>query len=415
MPKPLAKWLFLDMNAFFASVEQQLRPELRGAPVGVVPVEADTSCCIAASYEAKSFGVKTGTKVAEAKRLCPDIHLVRARPVEYVRMHKKIVRAVETVLPVHKVMSIDEMICELCGSERDETRAVALGRKAKQAILSRVGDQLRSSVGIGPNRFLAKVAGGLQKPDGLSVMRKCDLPDALYPLALRDLTGIGRKMEQRLRDNGVDTVAQLCALSGARLRAIWRGIMGEWWWHALRGEELPQTATKRGAIGHSHVLGPQYRNEAGARAVMVKLLHKAATRLRDLEFHTAEMRVHLTRPGLPSWRAKRAFAPCKDTKTLLRILDELWQARPRPLRPLAVSVTLCDLTSSDLVSMPLFPTDGKQERFSAVMDDINLRFGPQSAVPATMLPAADAAPMRISFTKIPDVKLEAEKGETGAT
>jgi len=110
-------WLFLDMNAFFASVEQQLNPRLRGCPVGVVPVMADTSCCIAASYEAKRQGVSTGTRIAEAKKRCPGIQLVPARPAEYVRVHERIVEAVNSVVPVHKVHSIDEMACRLMGSE----------------------------------------------------------------------------------------------------------------------------------------------------------------------------------------------------------------------------------------------------------------------------------------------------------
>ena len=96
-------WLFVDLNSYFASVEQQDRPELRGKPVGVVPMMADTTCCIAASYEAKAFGVKTGTIVADARRMCPDIVLVEARHELYVDYHHRIVEAVESCLPVTAV------------------------------------------------------------------------------------------------------------------------------------------------------------------------------------------------------------------------------------------------------------------------------------------------------------------------
>ena len=111
--------LLVDFNSYFASVEQQVEPRLRGRPVGVVPMMADTTVCIAASIEAKTFGVKTGTKVGEAKRLCPGIELVLARHEVYIDFHHRAVAAVDTVVPVRQVLSIDEMDCELTGRWRE--------------------------------------------------------------------------------------------------------------------------------------------------------------------------------------------------------------------------------------------------------------------------------------------------------
>ncbi len=111
-------WLFVDLNSYFASVEQEARPELRGRPVGVVPMMADTTCCIAASYEAKAFGVRTGTIVADAKRMCPEIVLVEGRHELYTEYHHRVVEAVESCVPVTAVCSIDEMACRLMGRER---------------------------------------------------------------------------------------------------------------------------------------------------------------------------------------------------------------------------------------------------------------------------------------------------------
>ena len=156
--------LFLDLNSYFASVEQQLQPALRGRPVAVVPMEADTTCCIAASYEAKAFGVKTGTKVAEARRMCPGLVFVSTRTDAYVRFHHQIIAAVETVLPVHQVFSIDEMSCRLLGRQQDPGNAIALARRVKQAIYSRLGECLRCSIGLATNRFLAKLATVMQNP-----------------------------------------------------------------------------------------------------------------------------------------------------------------------------------------------------------------------------------------------------------
>src|SRR6478736_2059806 len=170
------RYLYVDMNSYFASVEQQLRPELRNRPVAVVPVVAETTCCIAASYEAKAFGVKTGTGVAEARQLCPAIRFVEARPREYVQMHHRLVAAVDSCVPVHAVKSIDEMICRLAREHREPEGGIRLGQEVKAAIRRSVGEYVRCSIGLAPNRTLAKMAADMQKPDGLTVIRTAELP-----------------------------------------------------------------------------------------------------------------------------------------------------------------------------------------------------------------------------------------------
>src|SRR5580698_9505863 len=205
----LLNWLFVDLNSYFASVEQQVRPELRGRPVGVVPMMADTTVCIAASYEAKAFGVRTGTVVADAKRMCPEIVLVEGRHEIYVDYHHRIVEAVESCLPVTAVMSIDEMACRLMGRERPVLAALELGRKVKARIQEQVGPFLRSSVGLATNRYLAKIASDMEKPDGLVALPLDILPEALRKLTLRDLPGIGARTEARLNEQGLRTMDDL--------------------------------------------------------------------------------------------------------------------------------------------------------------------------------------------------------------
>ncbi len=209
-------WLFLDMNSYFASVEQELRPELRDKPTVVVPVMADSTCCIAASCEAKKCGIKTGTKVGVAKRLCSTLNIVESRPTLYIKYHKLIVSAVGSVLPIDKVHSIDEMSCKLTGRHRDYENATALAHAVKRAIKEYVGEYLRCSVGLAPNRFIAKVASGMKKPDGFTVITKEDLPQNLYPLSLRALPGIGARMHARLKKHNVHNVEDLYSLSGDR-------------------------------------------------------------------------------------------------------------------------------------------------------------------------------------------------------
>ena len=187
-------FLHIDLNSFFASVEQQLHPEYRNRPLAVVPTMADTTCCIAASYEAKALGIKTGTQVGEAKKICPEIVLIAGNHDNYAEYSHKIAKAVERCCPVAHTPSIDEMVCQLIGREQQPPAARGRSRLAvKQAIKDDVGETLRCSIGMAPNRYLAKIASDMQKPDGLIGLLPSQLPRAIAHLELRDLPGVGAK------------------------------------------------------------------------------------------------------------------------------------------------------------------------------------------------------------------------------
>ncbi|MEM9353240.1 MAG: DNA polymerase [Planctomycetota bacterium] len=402
-------WLFLDMNAYFASVEQHLRPELRGQPVAVVPVMTDRTCCIAASYEARPYGVRTGTNVGQARRQCPHLRLIHARHEEYIRVHKQIIDAVETVLPVEKVCSIDEMACRLSLHHRRVEDALAVGQRVKDAVAQQVGPALRCSVGVAPNAFLAKVATNLQKPDGLVAITPADLPRKLYKFQLRDLPGIGRGMHARLERCGVHTVRQLCALPRQQMIDVWNGVVGDYWWHWLRGKEYRQPETKRRSVSHSHVLAPAFRTDHGARSVMVRLIHKAAARLRRLECWARRIQFTLTYVGdTPRWRVTLYLGSSQDTQTMLRAFEQAWAERPRGATPLNAGMVLFDLTPSSCTPLPLFEEDRRNTRAARAIDDINEKLGPNSVYFASMHGAQEQAPMRIAFTHIPDVVAEKE-------
>lgn len=396
------RWLFVDMNSYFASVEQQLRPELRGRPVAVAPVLAETTCAIAASYEAKRFGISTGTNIALARELCPELVVVEARPPLYVKLHHEIVAAVDSVLPVEEVLSIDEMYCRLGRSQRELVKARELGERVKQAVKQRVGEHLLCSVGVAPNRFLAKVAGEMQKPDGLTVITLEDLPHKLYSLSLRDLPGIGRRMHARLERHGVHTVEQLCGLSKQQLREIWQGIVGERWWHALRGEELTLPPTRRRSVGHSHVLPPEFRTPEGALEVLVRLVHKAAVRLRKLGYWAGGMAIQISYMHGEKWKASTSLGYRQDTQTMVQTLSSLWEERPPGGIPLKVSVSLHDLVPDTSMTLSLFPEDQRRLELTRAMDAVNERFGRDSVYLAAMHRSVDTAPMRIAFTHVPE-------------
>lgn len=395
--------LFVDFNSYFASVEQQVQPNLRGKPVAVVPVMTDSTCCIAASYEAKKYGIKTGTIVREAKLLCRDLLVVEARPPIYVEYHHKLIRAVDSCVPVDRVLSIDEMACELTGSQQQKEKAVALAHQIKETIARTVGAELKCSIGIAPNLFLSKTASDMQKPNGLVVIEETDLPDCLFRLELNDLTGIGRNMKPRLERHGIFTVKDLCTVDKALLRKAWGGIEGERMYARLRGEKVYDSPTHRSSIGHSHVLPPALRNDDSAFAVLSRLLQKAGMRLRKYGLVTGAMHISIRYLSKMRWGDEITFNATQDTIELIKAFTALWNRRlyiPSP--PMMVGVTLLRLGEEQHRTLSLFGGEKKSAAFNTAIDKLNERYGKNTVYFGGAQPALEAAPMRIAFTHIPD-------------
>ncbi|QDS98399.1 Y-family DNA polymerase [Adhaeretor mobilis] len=404
---PQLRSLFLDMNSYFASAEQQLNPALRGKPVAVVPSLTDATCCIAVSYEARPFGVRTGTNVGQARRMCPGLQLVEGRHENYITLHHQIIKAVETVLPVDEVCSIDEMHCRLSPQHREVEAARGLAAEVKRVIAEQVGPYLRCSIGLAPNHFLGKVASNMQKPNGLVVITRDDLPNRLYQLELDDLPGIGRNMLRRLQKCGIRTMQQLCSLSRKEMREAWKSVVGEQYWLMLRGDQYSSRETTRRTVGHSHVLPPKLRTDGGAYAVLVRLLHKAAARLRTMGFLTSRMAITIKYVGeMPNWTVKPYVGQVQDTPTLLNHLNRQWSQRPPGGRPLQAAITLLDLKPAGQISLPLFEEDRRPCRATEAMDLVNEKLGLNALYFASMHDTREAAPMRIAFTNIPDVQAE---------
>ncbi|QEL18684.1 DNA polymerase Y family protein [Limnoglobus roseus] len=394
--------LLIDMNSYFASVEQQDDEDLRGKPVAVVPVMARTTCCIAASREAKLKGVKTGMAVWEALQFCEGLRLVLARHDRYVEVHDQIVRAVARCLPIDRVLSIDEMVCTLLKSECHPVTAERLGNQIKAEIRQSVGECVTCSIGIAPNHLLAKLASNMKKPDGLTVIEKHELPQRLYPVKITAFSGIARRMEARFRKFGVVSTEQLCSLSVQTMSLIWGSkIHGERWFYQLRGEEVFEKPTVRRTVSHSHVLPPSLRNHTGARGVMVKLIHKAAARLRTLENWCGSLGVRLRYEDGQTWGIACKVMRTQDTLTLLHAFEKLWQLRPRG-EPKQVAMVLFDLTPAAMTTPSLFDVDHDLTEVSHTMDKINRQFGKNSIHFGTLCGSKDTAPTRIAFTQIPE-------------
>jgi DNA polymerase IV len=426
-------FLHIDLNSFFASVEQQLHEEYRGKPLAVVPTFADTTVCIAASYEAKAFGIKTGTQVGEAKKKCPEIILIEGNHTEYAKYSHAITEAVDLICPVSHNPSIDEMVCQLIGREQEPPRARQIALDIKQSIYKNVGVALRCSIGMAPNRYLAKIASDMQKPDGLIGLLPSQLPRAIAHLDLRDLPGVGARTEARLHRKGITTMEQLLALDHSQMNKLFDSVWGNRMYHWLRGAQTEDAsgnnlaqADVQKSLGHSHVLAPEHRSPEGSWAVAHKLLHKAAMRLRMEHFYAGSLaltiRYQLTREqaeahsthskvkrhtsGIKNsgWGMEARFRDCQDTLTLLNILRSLWSQRPQGPefnRPFFVGITLRNLVPEDEHQAELFVDPSNRTQLSNTMDKLNLKYGHTTLHFAGMLPARESAPTRIAFTQIP--------------
>jgi len=391
------RYLFLDFNAYFASVEQQERPELRGKPVAVAPLMSDTTSCIAASYEAKKYGIKCGTNIGEARLRCPDLEVVAARPKVYVAYHEKLKEVAERILPIDEVKSIDEVSFRLLGDERHKDEACRIAMKMKQTIQKAAGDCIKCSIGIAPNRFLAKVASDMQKPDGLVVLEADDLPHKLYSLKLTDFVGINWRMEKRLNSAMIFNARQLCNASRRELLQAFGSIIGEKWWFMLRGYDMGPETSNRRSLGHSSVLAPDLRTDQGCKEVIMRLLQKASARLRSELLWTDSMDVSVT-CKVKSWRAHIKLPPTQDTVTMNEHFLKTWESRDYS-SPRQVGVVFHGLRTAEQITPSLFDPQYDRMLLNRAVDKVNNRFGKNTIYIAGMHHARDTATEKIAFGK----------------
>lgn len=410
-------WLYVDFNSYFASVEQQMNPALRGKPVAVLPVETDATCAIAASYEAKAFGVKTGTPIYEAKKMCPGLICVLGRHEHYREYHDRIVDEIDRHIPVTKVCSIDEMACRLMRNETSIARVTEIARAIKQGLAENVGPYVRCSIGLAPSKYLAKVATDLQKPDGLTILQPYELPHRLLTLSLRDLPGVGANMEKRLNNAGIYDMKALLALDAKHMRAVWGSIWGEKMWYYLRGYDLPDQETERNSVGHSHVLSPDMRPQHHAHDIARRLTMKATARLRRMKLHAKRFSLSVRIENGPRLGLDAACEPSQDSFTFLQLTEEIWrqiiaEAGTRA-RIKKVSVVLhglieeIDLNRQGDLFAQAAPNQQRQrnDKISAAIDKLNQKFGKDTVlIGMTSEQGKSFTGTKIAFTRIPDAE-----------
>ena len=417
--------LYLDFDSFFASAEQHFNPDLRGRPVGVVPLDALHTACIAVSREAKARGVKFNMPVARAREIIPKMIFVVARHDVYVRLHSRILAVIDTIVPVAHVRSIDEVVCNLLASEGAKAEALAL--QIKSALRAAFSEVLTCSIGMAPTELLAKIAAEMHKPDGFRLIRTEDLPQALSHIDLGDLPGISKGMRARLSAAGVADFDGLWALAPKQARAIWGSVEGERFWNGLHGYHSERPATTKSMFGHSRILPKDWRNPEKVKICARLLTVSAGRRVRragvratrlTLSFRGGARDASGRRSDDRQWSWEGSFAPARDDHTFMTALGTgLAEAKRRlPFRPRSVSVTIHGLLGEDDVMEDLFasslgPSGGatetadraKWEKVSDLMDDLRAKLGPQalSMGPHTEVPGGYVG-AKIAFGRIPD-------------
>ncbi len=389
--------LFLDFNSFFASVEQQDRPELRGRPVGVVAVMTDSSVLLAASIEAKRHGLHTGSLIGEAKRTCPDLVLVEARHPLYVEYHEKIAEAVAGVRPIERVCSVDEMVIRLTPAEADRESAGRIAHEIKAAVREKVGELVTCSIGLAPNAFLAKIATEMEKPDGLVFLLPSELEARIGWWRLAALPGINRRMTVRLNLAGIYTMIDLLRADRMKLREAFGSVIGARWWHLLRGDDLPEVETKRRTISHSHVLAPEFRTRDGSYQVLMRLIEKASARMRR-EGLTAGLISFFIRSRDEKWEETERMRPTRSTLAMIEALRRAWRKNVIE-QPIQVGVVLGELGRKILQTPSLFENENRQEALHDMVDKLNGRFGKHTVLPAVVSGAKHTAEEKIAFQK----------------
>jgi DNA polymerase IV len=411
------RYLFIDFNAFFASVEQHDDTALRGRPVIVIPLDSEHSGAIAASYEAKALGIGRGTSVIEARRLCPGIAIRAARHDRYVEIHRQLMEEIERHIPVTQICSIDECLCALDLTETLSKAAMLRAMAIKQGIARNVGAVLKASIGIAASPLLAKLASELVKPDGLTVIDNSMLPEALASLPLRAIPGIGEGVETRLFRAGIRDFSGLWRLQPKQARAIWGSVEGERFHYGLHGYDIrrAQPVAKR-MIGHSRVLSGKYREPDGARIVARALILKAASRLRHYGLYAGAMHLGIRPEGDGVLEHQTVFRRTQNSWRFLRELDDFWPHMVTALHSRNGSRARLKLVTCylhDLQPRPPEPDlfvppeedmrDARHARLWSTIDGLNRRYGKQRVILGSQAGLdLNYLGVKIAFSRVPE-------------
>ncbi|MBV9285203.1 MAG: DNA polymerase IV [Acidimicrobiia bacterium] len=375
--------LHADLDSFYASVEQRDDPALRGRPVIV-----GGSVVLAASYEAKAYGVFTPMGGAQARRLCPGAVVVRPRMSAYSEASKAVFAIFEDTTPLVEGLSIDEAFLDVGGLRRVSGTPTEIAERLRQRVRDEVG--LPITVGVARTKFLAKVASGVAKPDGLLVVPPDDELRFLHALPVERLWGVGPKTAAKLHDRGITTVGEVARLEEPTVVSL-VGLASGRQLHALAHNRDPrrvQVGRRRGSIGSQHAMGWRSKSDADIDASAVAIVDRVTRRMRAAGRvgRTVVLRMRFN----DSSRATRSHTlpqPTAQTETILRAVRSLL----RSAGPLIdaqgltlVGVSVANLDNEDAVQLAL-AFDNHTEALDSALDDIYERFGSKAVTRATLL------------------------------
>ncbi|NDC39974.1 MAG: DNA polymerase IV, partial [Chitinophagia bacterium] len=379
--------MYIDMNSYFASCEQQRHPELRHRPVGVVTYDSPGAAVIAASIEAKRKGVKTGMRLYECKVLCPEIVPVTTHPAWYRQVHVEIMSILRSYCDDVTAKSIDEAVLNLATYRLIYQDLKVLARRIKEDIRAKY-DYLSCSIGISANTFLAKLGTELQKPDGLIEITPGNIDGHLAHLRLTDLPGIAVRSERRLQMIGIKSPLELRHASPALLRKAFGGIVGDYWHRRLNFVEVDHIGGATQTMSTKRTVSKAQREDAQSlESLLIALCTRLEQRMVKSGVFCREASINIRYLDGSEWNDKVKFgAPIQDAMELRRYLIERMHtyclARNLPtllttqLRSLGVVV--CQFIGDKTLQYSLFDNRMKHDVLRKAMYNIKDKYGKNS-------------------------------------
>ncbi|MEO8496004.1 MAG: DNA polymerase IV [Planctomycetota bacterium] len=373
--------LHVDMDAFYASIEERDQPELVGHAVVVGGTPEGRGVVAAANYVARTFGVHSAMPAAQAKRLCPHAIFLRPRMEHYADVSAQIRSTFERYTPLVEPLSLDEAFLDVTGSESLHGAAMKIAQDIKREIRDSLS--LVASVGVAPNKFLAKIASDLEKPDGLVVVDPARVQEFLDPLPVNRLWGVGKVTGKVFEKLGVQTIGQLRQLSVERLRQHLGNTAMHFWELAHGIDERPVTSEREAqSISHEKTFSADIEEPSLLRAWLLELTEQVACRLRRQGFKARTVNLKVRYDDFHTvTRAHTLSTPTNVTEEIWQAASMLFERIPsRPLKLRLLGVGVSNLGLGTLTQLDLFtaPEHERQSRLDEVADDIKAKFGSSS-------------------------------------
>jgi DNA polymerase-4 len=389
--------MHIDLNSAFATIEQQARPLLRGRPIAVVNRRTEYTSIVTASYEAKDLGVKVGMRFKEASQLAPGLIMIESDPAKYRFVYRKLMAIMNDYSPHVVMKSIDEGVMDFHGMV-SPTSLIEIGYEIKQRLKDEIGVAMRCNVGISTNRFLAKTAAGLHKPDGLDIITADNLRATYSTLKLQDLTGIARHNEARLNAVGIYTPLEFLDADPIALQKIvFKSIVGLQWHQRLRGHEVDDREFDVKRVGRQYVL----ESKTLTRAEIVKRLHNlcesVGSRMRSQKKVARGIYVYAKTPDHQYWHASRMCQlPFFSDESINTMAQEIFLRAPSVLKEIGVH---CYELGEDVdTQLSLFGDQLARDRqLVGAIDTINGRYGERTVHSAGTLQTDEIVKQKIPF------------------